>query len=138
MKFSNSLLLGFIAASVSLVGFAQNPGHGTAQRDYYMFGGDSRNVYLGCITCPAHDSESVSNPYGTYGSPYAYESIFNDNGPYGSQNHSTSACSAHASNPPVIYDEDKIFIGYLTRNPYKSEKAQGFNGLLERACGPVH
>lgn len=41
-------------------------------------------TYLGNLNANPFDPNSVSNPYGKYGSPYSIDSVNNPYGPYGS------------------------------------------------------
>ena len=45
--------------------------------------GNSQKDYLGELSSNPYDADSVSNPYGKYGSPYSSDSI---NNPYGAGN----------------------------------------------------
>lgn len=59
--------------------------------------------YLGNLNSNKYDPNSVSNPYGRYGSPYSPLSINNKYGTYGSPYSPYSATNPYATNPPVIY-----------------------------------
>lgn len=73
--------------------------------------------FLGKLTLNAYDAESVSNPYGIYGSQYSATSIFNQYGVYGSPYSSLSPYNPFTSTPPVIYLRGQ-YIGFLTRNRF--------------------
>jgi hypothetical protein len=45
---------------------------------------DREGKYLGNLNANRYDPNSVSNPYGRYGSPYSADSINNPHGRYGS------------------------------------------------------
>jgi len=64
------------------------------------FAGDQR--YLGQLSSNPYDPDSVSNPYGRYGSPYSSDSI---NNPYGAG----SRYKSDSPNNP--YGEGLIIIG---------------------------
>ena len=71
--------------------------------------------FLGKITSNRFDSDSIGNQYGSYGSKYSSTSIFNPYGQYGSQFSSESAFNPSASNPPVLYINNRG-VAYLTVN----------------------
>ncbi len=58
--------------------------------------------YLGTLSNNPYDQDSVSNPYGRYGSPYSQDSINNPFGQYGSQFSNDSPNNPYATNPPAI------------------------------------
>jgi hypothetical protein len=90
-----------------------------------LFGGESHNVFLGCLNCSNYDSGSVFNQYGTHGSRYSAESIFNRYGEYGSKYSNVSPCNPYASSPPAIVDPLGGFYGHLTVNRYNSQVQNG-------------
>jgi hypothetical protein len=73
----------------------------------YIYGGTNEKDYLGKLNASRYDSESIWNPYGTYGNKYNSYSPFNE----------------HGSNPPVLRDKNGKFYGYFTANKYKSKRA---------------
>lgn len=58
--------------------------------------------YLGNLSSNPYDPNSVSNPYGRYGSQFSPDSINNPYGRYGSPYSPSSANNPYATNPPVI------------------------------------
>ncbi|PSJ16410.1 hypothetical protein C7H79_13540 [Nitrosomonas supralitoralis] len=62
--------------------------------------------YLGTLSNNHYDSDSVSNPYGQYGSKYSPDSISNPYGQYGSKYSPDSPNNPYATNPPVIISPD--------------------------------
>lgn len=58
--------------------------------------------YLGELNSNQYDPNSVSSPYGRYGSRYSSDSINNPYGQYGSQYSNDSARNPYATNPPLI------------------------------------
>jgi len=60
--------------------------------------------YLGRLSANPYETDSVSNPYGKYGSPYSSDSINNPYGKYGSPYSSDSINNPYGSNPPLIID----------------------------------
>lgn len=73
--------------------------------------------YLGKLSSNQYNSESISNPYGSYGSQYSSTSIHNQYSNYGSPYSSLSPFNPYTSTPPAIYLHGQ-FYGYLSKNPY--------------------
>nr|WP_315032595.1 hypothetical protein [uncultured Chryseobacterium sp.] len=90
----------------------------------HLYGGADQDQYLGCLTCDTFDKDSVWNKFSDYGNVFSSKSIWNTNGNYGSTYSTYSPWSTYASFPPVIRDQDGNFYGFLTLNPYKSEKSE--------------
>lgn len=84
--------------------------------DCILLAGDGQ--ILGVISRNKYDSDSLANPYGTYGNKYAMYSIWNRYGAYGSPYATYSAYNAYATNPPIIV-ENGLPIGYVTKNTWK-------------------
>lgn len=59
--------------------------------------------YLGKLNANRYDPDSVSNPYGKFGSKYSPDSINNSYGKYGSRYSNESANNPYATNAPRIY-----------------------------------
>lgn len=70
--------------------------------------GREKTQYRGNLNNDRHDPDSVSNPYGQYGSKYSPDSI---NNPYGAGN-------PYGGNKLKVYDEDGKFKGNLNNNKY--------------------
>jgi hypothetical protein len=96
------------------------PPMGLGSSELLVFGGQSHDVFLGCLNCSQYASSSVSNQFGAFGSPYSATSILNAFGTYGSKYSQFSACNEYASYPPVVVDRAGNFYGYLTLNEYKN------------------
>ena len=62
--------------------------------------------YLGKVSSNPYDPESISNPYGKYGSQYSPDSVNNPYGKYGSKYSSESANNPYATNAPVIVADE--------------------------------
>lgn len=92
-------------------------------QELLIFGGKDHDVYLGKLNTSKYNTESIWNPYGTYGSKYNQNSIWNPYGNYGSAYSHLSPFNAYASNPPVIVDHDGNFYGYFTVNKYAAKRA---------------
>jgi hypothetical protein len=59
-------------------------------------------TYLGRLNSNRYDTESVSNPYGKYGSRYSATSINNPYSQYGSRYSNQSATNPYTTTPPVV------------------------------------
>jgi hypothetical protein len=102
----------------SPVPIASQPEPATVAQDrVVLIGGPDRAIYLGCVSCPQSDAESVFNPTGSFGSPVSQTSIFNPIGPYGSPISQYSVCNPVAASPPVLIDTARRVRGVLTLNP---------------------
>ena len=75
-------------------------------------------TYLGEYNNNQYDPNSISNPYGVYGSPYSPNSVNNPYGVYGSPYSSQSANNPYATSAPKIYDQNGNYRGKLSANPY--------------------
>src|SRR5215208_5939478 len=64
-------------------------------------------AYLGRLNANRYDPESVSNPYGTYGSPYSSSSTNNPYSTYGSPYSTHSAANPYTTTPPIVLYGDK-------------------------------
>ena len=87
--------------------------------NFFLFGGLSNTVYLGCLTCNRFDAESVCNQFGTYGSQFSSSSIWNQFGTYGSQFSSSSPWNQFSTSGPVITGSDSLIYGYFTTNAFQ-------------------
>lgn len=62
--------------------------------------------YLGNLNSNQFDPNSVSNPYGRYGSRFSQDSINNPYGQYGSKFSNDSPNNPYGSNSPIVIDND--------------------------------
>jgi len=62
-------------------------------------------TYLGKLSANPYDPQSVSNPYGKYGSPYSPTSIRNPYSQYGSAYSTMSPNNPYATRAPVLCGE---------------------------------
>ncbi|MGQ9471803.1 MAG: hypothetical protein ACUVR0_08965 [Candidatus Aminicenantales bacterium] len=83
-----------LSLAIISAGFAQFISGPKAQKKY---------EYLGRLSSNSFDPESVSNPYGRYGSPYSADSINNPSGKYG------SPYSLYGVSNPYILKAPKIY-----------------------------
>ena len=109
---------GILSLFICLVGLTS-----FSQKALNIFGGKDRDVYLGCLNCDSHNSNSIWNQYGTFGSKYNAKSIWNNYGNYGSGYSNISPFNSYASDPPVIVDDNGAFYGYFTLNKYHNNRA---------------
>lgn len=88
----------------------------------YIFADTPDVIFLGCLSCPAGDPNSVHSQYGLYGGEYSVSSIFNNYGQYGSPYSIYSACNPYTLSPPVVIDGAGDYYGRLTVNTAHVEK----------------
>ena len=81
-----------ILLSITSITFAQTP----------ILVDPSTGKYLGNLNSNQYDPNSVSNPYGKYGSEYSQDSINNQYGEYGSPYSNKSPNNPYATQAPVI------------------------------------
>ncbi len=75
--------------------------------------------YLGNLSANSYDPNSVNNPYGQYGSPYAADSVKNPYGRYGSPYSLESSRNPYSTQPPKIVDPcTGKYLGRLSGNRY--------------------
>ncbi|MFA7359441.1 MAG: hypothetical protein WC139_00245 [Candidatus Kapaibacterium sp.] len=89
-----------------------------------LFGGENHDVYLGCLTCTQYHSESVWNESGIYGTKFNNLSIWSEFSDFGNEFSHLSPWNEYATAPPKIIDENGVFIGYFTRNPYYKQRTE--------------
>lgn len=77
--------------------------------------------YLGEYSSNPYDSDSVSSPYGQYGSQYSSQSINNPYGQYGSPYSSKSVNNPYTTDAPKLYSQDGQYLGKVSSNPYDPE-----------------
>ena len=90
-------------------------GAASAQNSPYVVSPNGQ--YLGNLSNNQYDPNSISNPYGQYGSPYSPNSVNNPYGQYGSPYSPDSANNPYATNPPRVYAPSSNTYG--TQNPYQ-------------------
>lgn len=83
-------------------------------QNLHLYGGESHDVYLGCLTCDKYDSNSIWNEYGQYGNKY---------GIYGSEYNTLSPWNKYSSTSPVVVDKEGNFYGYFTVNEFSTKRA---------------
>ena len=138
------LILGVMAQSACspafwegmATGLQQQPlaGGGAAGTKLMLFGGSSHDTYLGCVSCNRYEADSVFNTYGLHGSRFGAQSIFNHYSDFGSRYSQYGACNPHATDPPVIVDQNGNVYGRLTMNRRHAQRT-GNTGLLTWLAG---
>jgi len=115
------LALALLFTSVQTA-FADEPAKDTASSltcqdldGSYVMSQESPSVYLGFFG-NGSASDSIMNPYGTYGSQYGNLSVRNPFGPYGSPFGTYSANNQLTSTPPGIFKYGSL-LAFLTTNP---------------------
>jgi hypothetical protein len=69
------------------------------------FGNQNQNKqFLGNLNANKYDPNSVSNPYGKYGSKYSPDSINNKYGKYGNKYSNQSVNNPYATDAPKLYN----------------------------------
>jgi hypothetical protein len=108
----------------------------TPPEELRVFGGENNKTFLGCLSCPETDLDSLFNRFGTYGSRFAANSILNRFGPFGSKFAPFSPCNVSSTTPPVIVDDDGEDYGELTlnRDSPRQAKIEGLNAWLAALC----
>ena len=86
----------------------------------YSWGRESQsgNEYLGKFSPNRYDPESISNPYGRFGSRYSSKSVNNPYGRYGSAYRRYSARNPYATKPPIIVGGDGTYLGKFSTDRY--------------------
>ena len=90
-------------------------------------------TYLGVLSNNQYDPNSVSNPYGKYGSPYSPSSVNNPYGKYGSPYSPYSTTNPYATKAPKIVSP---YLGRLSANPYASDSTSNPYGKYGSPYSP--
>ena len=91
-------------------------------------------TYLGVLSGNRYDPNSVSNPYGRYGSPYSPTSIKNPYSTYGSPYSPNSATNPYATQAPKIVNP---YLGRLSANPYAPDSTSNPYGKYGNPYSPT-
>ena len=82
-----------------------------------LIGADGK--YLGTLSANSYSPNSVTNPYGPYGSPSSSTSVNNPYSPYGSPYSPNSARNPYATTAPSIVDScTGKYLGQLSTNTF--------------------
>ncbi len=97
-------------------------GSGSAA-DILLFGGSNREVFLGCFNCGRYASDSICNPYGSYGSRYSSTSIFNDYARFGNEYNLASPWNEYSfsDSVPILLNRAGVSYGYFTINRFRTD-----------------
>lgn len=94
--------------------------------------------YLGNVNKNPYDPNSISNPYGRYGSVYSSESINNPYGRYGSRYSSEGVTNPYSSTEsPKIYGSGGTYLGRMNKNKYDSESTSNPYGKYGSPYSPT-
>lgn len=88
-----------------------------AQNAPSIYSNDGQWKYLGKLSANRYDADSVSNPYGQYGSKYSADSINNPYGTYGSRYSSYSVTNPYTTQAPVIIAPSNSYNPPIFRMP---------------------
>ena len=94
-------------------------------------------TYLGELSTNTYGSNSVSNPYGSYGSSYSSSSINNPYSTYGNPYSSHSVTNPYATDTPKLYGSDGTYLGKLSSNPYDPESISNPYGQYGSPYSPT-
>jgi hypothetical protein len=94
--------------------------------------------YLGNVNANQFDPNSIANPFGRYGSPYAADSVNNPFGRYGSQFSSTGAANPYATtNTPIVISPDGTYLGRYSANKFDPESVSNQFGTYGSQFSPT-
>ena len=98
---------------------ATSNSHNYGQQNYNSGGKlySKDGKFLGNVNNNQYDPDSISNPYGKYGSEYSSESINNPYGTYGSQ-YSDKSPNNQYSDGAKLYSNDGKYLGNVNGNQY--------------------
>jgi hypothetical protein len=97
----------------------------------------AQEKYLGRLSVNRNIRDSVSNPYGRYGSRYSPDSIINPNARYGSPYSTTSITNPYARRAPKVYARDGTYLGKLSSDPNDPESISNPNGIYGSRYSPL-
>lgn len=138
--FARGLRAGAIAASYTLANSGNN--YSTLQNGNYVykpytpFKSANTPVYLGKLSSNKYDLDSVSNPYGQYGSRYSLKSINNPYGQYGSPYSTKSINNPYTNGGPKLIAQDGTYLGRLNSNEYDPESISNPYGVYGSKYSP--
>jgi hypothetical protein len=97
---------------------------------------DSQRRNLGNLNPNPYDPNSISNPYGQYGSPYSPKSVNNPYGVYGSPYSPYSATNPYATQAPAIVAPNGQYLGRFSSNPYDPDSTSNPYGQYGSPYSP--
>jgi len=92
--------------------------------------------YIGKYNNNPYDSDSISNPYGQYGSKYSSDSVNNPYGQYGSPYSSKSTRNTYSIDAPKLYNQNGNYRGKLSANPYDPDSTSNPYGRYGSKYSP--
>jgi hypothetical protein len=120
-------LLTLICTAILIVGLGGTDSLAQTKKAKATTGGspglyDKEGNFLGNVNRNQYDPNSISNPYGTYGSPYSPKSVNNAYGKYGSPYSSEGVTNPYGStNSPRVIGSDGEYLGRMNANKYDAE-----------------
>jgi hypothetical protein len=104
----------YISPTPSQPTYPQYTSYGSPQ----LRSSDGQNKPLGSVNANPFDPNSVSNPFGQYGSQFSPDSVKNPFGPYGSPYSPYSSTNPYATQAPTIVAPDGKPLGKFSANPF--------------------
>jgi hypothetical protein len=93
--------------------------------------------HLGTLSANPYNLNSVSNPFGPYGSKFSPNSINNPFGKYGSPYSPYSVSNPYTTQAPKIYGRDGKYLGRLSNNKYDPESVSNPFGKYGSPYSPT-
>jgi hypothetical protein len=97
---------------------------------------DSQRNKLGNLNSNPYDPDSVSNPFGQYGSPYSPNSVNNAYGVYGSPYSPYSATNPYTTQAPTIVTPNGEYRGKFSSNPFDPDSTSNPYGQYGSPYSP--
>lgn len=94
------------------------------QKALLLFGGKDHKTFLGCLNCAETSQLSICNQFGTYGSAFQTDSIWDGFGEFGSEFSEYSPWNDFSTNAPIIVDKDGSSYGYFTTNSFHHDRTR--------------
>ena len=101
----------------------------------FQWGGWASAEDLGRLSTNPYDPESTSNLFGA-GSPFRYNSINNQFGPYGSPYSPKSGTNPYATDTPRLYDNQGNYRGKLSINQFDPDSTSNPYGRYGSPFSP--
>lgn len=108
------------------------PLHGPPQ----LRSSDGEDRYLGTLSSNPYDPDSVSSPFGVYGSRYSPDSVNNPYGRYGSPYSPYSARNPFATQAPAIVTPEGKYLGKFSANRFDPDAVSNPFGRYGSAFSP--
>jgi hypothetical protein len=121
-----------IAPIPMIAPFAMGVPSGTAPR---LVGADG--TALGVLSTNPYAADSISNPYGQFGSKYSATSVNNPYSVYGSPYSALSATNPYTTTAPAIVAPNGQYLGQLSMNPYSATSTSNPYGAYGSPYSPT-